>query len=146
MSILNTAIGESLPPLVKPPINQDQLRRYAEASGDHNPIHLDEAAARRVGLNGVIAHGMLSMAFMGQFITQQLSAIPSAYLAHLHVRFNGMVRLGDVLTCRGTVQERVSDGHGGEKVSIACQIENQHGQAVTSGEAVVSLPPHTTAV
>ena len=42
-------------------ITRDDLRRYAAASGDHNPIHLDPAAARAVGLPGVIAHGMLVM-------------------------------------------------------------------------------------
>lgn len=140
MSILDIAVGESLPPLTRPPISQEQLRRYAEASGDHNPIHLDEEAARRVGLDGVIAHGMLSMAFLGQFITQQVSAIPDAYLTHLHVRFNGMVRPGDVLTCQGMVQERTRTNDGREHLSIACRIENQNGNAVTSGEAVVSLP------
>ncbi|HLZ81280.1 MAG TPA: MaoC/PaaZ C-terminal domain-containing protein, partial [Ktedonobacteraceae bacterium] len=67
MNILNTAIGGKLIPLVKPPITQEQLQRYAEASGDHNPIHLDEEAAHHVGLDSVIAHGMLSMAFLGQF-------------------------------------------------------------------------------
>jgi acyl dehydratase len=44
------------------PITRQDLRRYAEASGDHNPIHLDAAAAVRVGLPDVIAHGMLVMA------------------------------------------------------------------------------------
>src|SRR5690242_16994311 len=98
MSILHTTIGSELPPLVKPPITQEQLRRYAEASGDYNPIHLDTEAARRVGLDNVIAHGMLSMAFLGQFITEQLTDTPEAYLAQLRVRFMNMVRLGDTLT------------------------------------------------
>ena len=55
MSILSTAIGEELFPLVKPPVTGEQLQRYANASGDHNPIHLDEEAAHRVGLDSVIA-------------------------------------------------------------------------------------------
>ncbi len=42
MGILHAAIDESLSSLVKPPITQEQLNRYADASGDHNPIHLDE--------------------------------------------------------------------------------------------------------
>ena len=78
MSILDTAIDEHLTPFVKPPITQEQLRRYADASGDYNPIHLDEQAAHNVGLDGVIAHGMLSMAFLGQFVNQQIAAIPGA--------------------------------------------------------------------
>src|SRR5437016_14510002 len=94
MSILQTAIGAELSPLVKPPITQEQLRRYAEASGDSNPIHLDEEAAHHVGLDSVIAHGMLSMAFLGQFALSQITDLPDAYLAQLKIRFMNMVRLG----------------------------------------------------
>src|SRR5947209_14466748 len=97
MNILHAAIGTELPPLVKPPITQEQLRRYSEASGDYNPIHLDEQAAQQVGLDGVIAHGMLSMAFLGQFVNQQIANIPGARVEHLKVRFLSMVRLGDTL-------------------------------------------------
>src|SRR5207248_6767802 len=99
MSILHAAPGQELSPLVKPPITQEQLRRYAEASGDYNPIHLNEEAAHRVGLDSVIAHGMLSMAFLGQFIEQQITRSPQARIENLKVRYMAMVRLGDTLTC-----------------------------------------------
>src|SRR5437762_14178119 len=99
MSILDAAIGDPLPPLAKPPVTQEQLRRYADVSGDYNPIHLDEEAARRVRLDSVIAHGMLSMAFLGQFISQLLPDAPGAFVSHLSVRFISMVKLGDTLTC-----------------------------------------------
>lgn len=56
-----TAAGEVLPSRTLP-IWRDDLRRYAEASGDHNPIHLDDAAAQALGLPGVVAHGMLTSA------------------------------------------------------------------------------------
>ena len=49
-------------------INREKLRRYAEASGDHNPIHLDESFAKSVGLPNVIAHGMFTMALAGEAI------------------------------------------------------------------------------
>lgn len=62
------AVGEALPELSLR-VRRADLRRYAEASGDHNPIHLDEAAARAVGLPGIIAHGMLSMALAGRVVT-----------------------------------------------------------------------------
>ena len=139
MSILNTAVGEALPPFVKPPVTQEQLRRYADASGDHNPIHLDEEAARRVGLDSVIAHGMLSMAFLGQFLEQQIRGIPGAFLAQFSVRYASMVRLGDTLTCEGTVKERVT-GNAHEAVAVECWVQNQRGEKVTLGDAVLSLP------
>jgi acyl dehydratase len=130
--------------MVKPPIMQEQLRRYAEASGDYNPIHLDEEAAHRVGLDSVIAHGMLSMAFLGQFIEQQMVDIPSAHLAQLKVRFVNMVRLGDTLTCHGTITGRSSKGEAhdnkGSEIIIECWAQNQKGEKVTTGEAIVSIP------
>jgi acyl dehydratase len=141
MSILNAVAGEELTPLVKPPITQEQLRHYADASGDHNPIHLDEEAAHRVGLDSVIAHGMLSMAFLGQFVIQQISDTPGAYLTQLKVRFMNMVRLGDTLTCHGIVKAHTTTGdHTHESVMIECWAQNQKGEKVTTGEAVVSVP------
>jgi len=139
MSISHAAPGQELSPLVKPPITQEQLRRYAEASGDYNPIHLDEEAAHRVGLDSVIAHGMLSMAFLGQFATQQIADTPGALLAHLRVRFMNMVRLGDTLTCHGVVKTNTTD-EGQESITIECWAQNQKGEKVTGGEAVVRIP------
>ena len=138
MGMKEAAVGEALSPLVKPPITLDQLRRYAKASGDTNPMHIDEEAARRVGLDSVIAHGMLSMAFLGQFLSQHIAAIPGAQLTHFYVRFSSMVRLGDVLTCHGIVKERRSEG-AQELITIECWAQNQKGERVTSGEAVVTL-------
>ena len=140
MSILDTTIDQQLSPLVKPHITQEQLRRYAEASGDYNPIHLDEQAARQVGLDGVIAHGMLSMAFLGQFVTQQIAIIPGARIEDLKVRFLNMVRLGDTLTCQGKVKARTTRDDLSQSIAIECWAQNQEGDKVTIGEAVVIIP------
>lgn len=50
-------------------INRALLKQYADASGDQNPIHQDEAFAKSVGLPDVIAHGMLTMALAGKYIS-----------------------------------------------------------------------------
>src|SRR4029077_13301594 len=60
--------GSVLPDLRKPAITKVQLVKYAGASGDYNLIHTDDETARTVGLDGVIAHGMLSMAFLGEYL------------------------------------------------------------------------------
>lgn len=140
MSILGIAVGQELSPLVKPSITQEQLRRYADASGDHNPIHLDEQAAHRVGLDSVIAHGMLSMAFLGQFVNQQIADIPGARIAELRVRFINMVRLGDTLTCLGVVKSQAINDDLSQSITIDCWAQNQKGDKVTTGEAVVIGP------
>jgi acyl dehydratase len=145
LSILNTAIGEELSPLVKPPITQEQLQQYALASGDVNPIHLDEEAAHRVGLDGVIAHGMLSMAFLGQFVDQQIAQLPGAFLSSLKVRFARMVRLDDTLTCHGLVQDNAENDAGQVRIALECWAQNQKGERVTAGEAVVIVPAQSHA-
>ena len=53
--------GDELPALVKGPIERIQLVKYAGASGDFNPIHVDEEYAKSAGMKSVFAHGMLSM-------------------------------------------------------------------------------------
>ncbi len=139
MSILDIAVGQELMPFVKPPVVQEQLNRYAEASGDFNPIHLDEEAAHRVGLDSIIAHGMLSMAFLGQFLEQQLAGIAGARVADLRVRYVGMVRLGDTLTCLGVLKERATQDDE-QTFTVECWAQNQRGEKVTTGEAVLIVP------
>ena len=68
MNANDVSIGQLLPPLVKDPVTKVQLVKYAGASGDFNLIHTDDETARRVGLEGVIAHGMLSMGSLGQYV------------------------------------------------------------------------------
>jgi len=83
-------VGDELPPLVKGPIQQIQLTRYAGASGDFNPIHQDHEFAKAAGMGDVFAHGMLSMGFVGQCVTDW--AGPGA-VRKLGVRFAAIVRL-----------------------------------------------------
>src|SRR4029079_15816865 len=66
----SVAVGQELPPLVKGPISRDDLKAYAAASGDPNPIHVDEEFAKNAGYPGVFAHGMLSMGYVGEFLVQ----------------------------------------------------------------------------
>ena len=54
------------------PIARADLVAYAEASGDHNPIHQDETVARSVGLPGVIAHGMYTLALAARYVDEEL--------------------------------------------------------------------------
>ncbi len=106
----DVSVGDELPELVKGPISEVQLVRYAGASGDFNPIHTVPRVAEEVGLDGVIAHGMLIMAFAGQMLTDW--AGPGA-LRQFKVRFSGMTRPGETVVCRGrvtAVEEREGEG------------------------------------
>jgi acyl dehydratase len=75
---------------------KEQIASYAEASGDRNPIHLDDDFARSVGLPGVIAHGMLQMGLMA--IVAAEGAGGADRLTRLYCRFAGMVVPGDTVT------------------------------------------------
>jgi acyl dehydratase len=74
----------------------DQIAAYAEASGDHNPIHLDDDFARSVGLPGRIAHGMLQMGIAGTVAAE--AAGGGAHLRMLRCRFAGIVVPGNTVT------------------------------------------------
>ena len=68
-------------------VDADQALRYAEASGDRNPIHIDDDAARAVGLPGVILHGMCTMALCGRAVVDELAGGDPTRLRRLAVRF-----------------------------------------------------------
>lgn len=75
---------------------KEQIAAYAEASGDHNPIHLDDEFARRVGLPGVIAHGLLQMGVLATVAAEATGG--GERLRRLYCRFAGMVVPGDTVT------------------------------------------------
>src|SRR6202022_3032091 len=117
-------VGQTLPPLAKH-VTVEQIRQYGEASGDRNPIHVDETFARSAGLPGVIAHGMLTMAFANQMVTDWLG--DRSLLKRLQGRFAGMVLPGDDVTCSGTV---VSKDPQTRRVVINLVVVNQRGEKV----------------
>ncbi len=121
--------GDALPELVKDPVSRTQLVKYAGASGDFNPIHYDDEAARAGGLEGVIAHGMLSMGFLGQFVE---NAFGAGSYKRLEVRFQGMVKLGEVITCRGVVTDITQEKNRSYATSEIEAVDSS-GRVVTKG-------------
>ena len=128
--------GQELPSLTKH-VTVEQIRQYAEASGDRNPIHLDEVFARSAGLPGVIAHGMLTMAFANQMVTDWLG--DRTLLKRLQGRFAGMVLPGDDVTCSGSVASKDNETR---RVTINLVVTNQRGEKVfNKGVAEAEFPP-----
>lgn len=85
-------------------VDEDQTYRYAEASGDHNPIHTDPEFARgAAGLPGIILHGMCTMAFAGKVILDEACGGDPSRLRRIRVRFSKPVFPGETLTTRGWV-------------------------------------------
>ncbi|MDQ0188939.1 MaoC/PaaZ C-terminal domain-containing protein [Alicyclobacillus cycloheptanicus] len=137
MSTVKYEVSQRLGPLEKPPITKTQLVMYSGASGDFNPIHTVEEFAQQAGLGGVIAHGMLTMAFVGQMLTDILGV--DGDLHKFGVRFAGMVRPGDVITCEGEVKE-VREENGRQIVTADIWAATQKQEKVVVGEAVFSVP------
>ena len=79
-------------------IEADQTYRYAEASGDHNPIHTDDNVAKMAGLSGIIVHGLCTMAFTSKVMLDQLCARDPERLQRLRVRFARPVFPGQEIT------------------------------------------------
>jgi acyl dehydratase len=128
--------GQTLPSLTKH-VTVEQIRQYAEASGDRNPIHLDDTFARSAGLPGVIAHGMLTMAVANQMVTDWLG--DRSLLKRLQGRFTGMVLPGDDVTVSGSV---ASKDEATRRVLIHLVVANQRGEKVfNKGVAEAEFPP-----
>lgn len=100
---------------------RDQIAAYAEASGDFNPIHLDDDFAKSVGLPGVIVHGLLQMGILG-VVAAEAAGGPEK-LRRLGCRFAGMVEPGDTVTFTA---EPVGEG------KLNLRAVNQRGEAVLS--------------
>lgn len=117
-------------PLTKQ-LTQGLINSYAEASGDHNPIHVDEAFARATPLGGTIAHGMLVLAYLSEMMT---AAFGQAWLegGKLDVRFRAPARPGDTITARASGARRDGDW---ARYQVECV--NQAGEVVISGTAQV---------
>jgi acyl dehydratase len=128
-------VGDELPALKLPRISRTTLALFAGASGDHNPVHIDLDFAKAAGMPDVFAHGMLSMAYLGRFLTNWA---PQTQLRHYAVRFSAITPIGAKLTCGGKVVEKVE--HNGEQVvKLEIGVVDENGELKLSGDALVAL-------
>ncbi|HVF16857.1 MAG TPA: MaoC family dehydratase [Steroidobacteraceae bacterium] len=109
---------------------------FAEATGDRNPVHLDEEVASRSTFGGRIAHGMLTAGFVSAAIATRLPGAGSIYLGQT-LRFTRPVRLGDTVTVKLEVLELIAAKR---RVRLATICTNQNGETVVDGEATVMVP------
>jgi acyl dehydratase len=128
-------VGDELPALAKAPVDRVQLSRYAGASGDYNPVHVDEVYAKSVGMPSVYAPGMLIMGMLGQLISDWARG---GQLRRYGVRFIKMVWPGDTVVCKGRVSDRHGSG-GRYFVEVDLWAENQRGELLMKGQSVIQL-------
>jgi acyl dehydratase len=136
------AAGDELPPLSLR-ITRADLVRYAGASGDFNPIHWSDRVATGVGLPGVIAHGMLTMALAGRLVTRWVGD-PGAICSY-GVRFTRPVVVPDddegaLVELSGTVSEltEADDGARVARVTITARFDGR--TVLSRAVAEVRLP------
>lgn len=115
-------------------VSDADVRSFADITGDHNPVHLDDAIASRSRFGGRIAHGMLSAGIVSAAIAGRLPGPGSVYLSQT-MKFTAPVRIGDTITATITVLELLSKN----RVRLATTCRNQSGETVLDGEAVILL-------
>jgi acyl dehydratase len=86
-------VGNNMPVYTSAPITRTHLVRYAGASGDFNPLHHDQTFIKMIGMENIIAHGMLIMGIAGEAIT---SWIENKYLRKFNARFLSMTEPADL--------------------------------------------------
>ncbi|MFC7783913.1 MULTISPECIES: MaoC/PaaZ C-terminal domain-containing protein [unclassified Rossellomorea] len=124
-------IGEILPLVELGPVSRIDLIKYAGASGDYNPIHTIDEEAHKLGLPGVIAHGMWTMGNVSKLFSDLYE---EGYIKEYTVRFKGMVLLNDVITLIAEVSEKQDD-----LIHFKVFAVNQDQKKVIEGKLIFQL-------
>jgi 3-hydroxybutyryl-CoA dehydratase len=128
--------GKILPSVIKH-VTQEKIDLYAEASGDFNPIHVDESFAAQTPLGGTIAHGMLILAYVSEMMTL---AFGQSWLSRgkLSVRLKAPARSGDTVTVTGKI-DSIENKNGVSYANCSLECHNQENEAIVIGKATVEL-------
>lgn len=118
-------------------VTDELVRKFAEVSGDYNPIHLDEEFAKTTRFGRRIAHGMLSGAFISAVLGHEFKERKIVYLSQT-MKFTAPVYLDDTVTATATVTN-IREEKGIVTLETVCT--NQNGETLVKGEAVVMILP-----
>jgi 3-hydroxybutyryl-CoA dehydratase len=116
-------------------VGAGDIAAFAQLSGDTNPVHLDEAYAQTTPFGGIVAHGMLSAAYISAVLGTQLPGPGAIYLSQ-SLRFRRPVRIGDEVVARVTVMA-LDERRGHVTLETVCLVA---GKVVLDGEALVMAP------
>lgn len=127
--------GMELPEVKSAPISRVQLVDYASASGDYNLLHYDESFAKKTGLKGCIAHGMLQMGMVGSYI---LNWAKGGTLKIFKIRYSTTANENDVLTFKGKIVKKYQENNE-NLIEINIFTETQENRITTQGSAIISF-------
>ena len=117
-------------------VKEDDIELFAKATGDFNPVHLDQAYAEKTFFKGRIAHGLLSLGFISTVLGNILPGHGTIYLSQ-EVKFLAPVRIGDTITAKVEVTELIPEKN---RVKFKTTCMNQDGKIVVDGIAW-AMPP-----
>lgn len=132
-TFVDLAVGMSI--AIENTVSEQDVVDFARVSGDHNPLHMDEAYAQSTQFKGRIAHGALSASYISAILGNDLPG-PGAVFMELNLKFVRPVRIGDTVTSSAEVTELIERGH---RVRLAVKGE-VGGKIVMKGEALVMVP------
>ena len=133
-SIHELKIGDSAQ--ISKKITESDIELFARATGDFNPIHLDQAYAEKTMFKGRIAHGLLSVGLLSSILGNILPGHGTIYLSQ-EVKFLAPVRIGDTITASVEVIELIPEKN---RVEFRTTCTNQDGKLVVDGFAW-GMPP-----
>ncbi len=116
-------------------VSEADIQAFADVSGDHNPVHLDEDYAATTPFKTRIAHGMLSAGYISAVLGTRLPGPGAIYISQT-MRFRRPVRIGDIVRTRVTVSA-IDPARARVTLATVCEVA---GKAVLEGEAVVMVP------
>jgi 3-hydroxybutyryl-CoA dehydratase len=116
-------------------VTEQDVIDFARVSGDHNPVHMDEAYAAQTIFGGRIAHGALTASYISAILGNDLPG-PGSIFTDLNMNFKRPVRIGDTVTATASITELIPKGN---RVCLAVRCEVD-GKAVLKGEAKVMVP------
>lgn len=131
----DVAVGDAAPEFSHV-LDRTDLVKYAGASGDFNPMHTNEIAAKAAGLPSVFGHGMFTMGLLGKAITDYVGV---GTLTSFKVRFTKQTWPGETLITKVTVSDKREEG-GEHLVVLEATVVNQEGESKVAGEATAALP------
>ena len=116
-------------------VTDELIRKFAEVSGDFNPIHLDEEFAKTTRFGRRIAHGMMSGAFISAVLSGEFAGRTVVYLSQT-MRFTAPAFVGDTITATATVKN-IREEKGIVTLETICT--NQNGEILVKGEAITMV-------
>src|SRR5512143_2743620 len=113
-------------------VGPEDIRRFTEISGDRNPLHYDEAAAKASRFGEIVVQGGVTSAILNALVAEDLPG-PGTVFLHVNWRFTAPVRPGDAITARAEARE-VRDGR--PMAKLATRVRRQDGVVVLEGTAL----------